>query len=487
MQSVGGTLTATFTGDCDIPGSYIFSQVSTINGPTNGSLTLNFTGEADPNAYTGGGFTARANFNLSNLGFTRPSNAVGFDSFIYGNNQSDNNILITVSDSTFSNAQVSAAIYVEGALTVSNSTFANLTSGDEGAAIYQPPPSGTPGDVSVINSSFDSNRSSGNGGAISTWGALNISDSTFDSNRSTGADGGALASRSGNTVVTNSSFYGNTADNVAGAIASASVAINNSTFVENRAFSNGAVFSEGGVISNSTFWGNSARNPKSAASADIAFDGGGYLFANILAGKAPELSDPVFDLGANLFTDSSFVPTTVGSGASKLVTLDELKLSALALNQTLPTNAGTTETLAIATDSVAYDFYSADSAGINPTAGGQLSSLLAQTDQRGAGRPFGAGYDVGAFEIGETPEPTPSETPEPTPSETSEPTPSETPEPTPSETSEPTPSESPEVTYKETLADTGSPSNTGFLGLAGLGVVAILGGSAGILRRRKNA
>jgi LPXTG-motif cell wall-anchored protein len=140
-----------------------------------------------------------------------------------------------------------------------------------------------------------------------------------------------------------------------------------------------------------------------------------------------------------------------------------LKLSSLASNQTAPANIGITKTVAIASDSAASDFYTADSAGINPTAGGSISNfagssistLLPTTDQRGAARPFGTGYDVGAYESGEKPDITPSE--------------------------------NPEVTERETLADTGLPIGAGNLGLVGLGSAAILGGSAGILRRRKKA
>jgi LPXTG-motif cell wall-anchored protein len=151
-----------------------------------------------------------------------------------------------------------------------------------------------------------------------------------------------------------------------------------------------------------------------------------------------------------LYTDTSFADTTIGVGSSELVTSDQLNLSALYLNQTGPANTGTTETVSISTDSIAYDFYSADSPGIDPTSG--EDTLLAPFDQRGVARPFGAGYDVGAFESGDTPDPEPSEEPE-----------------------------------EESLADTGLPTNTGYLGLVGLGTAAILGGSAGILRRRKKA
>jgi hypothetical protein len=162
------------------------------------------------------------------------------------------------------------------------------------------------------------------------------------------------------------------------------------------------------------------------------------------------------DLGANLYTDDSFNDTTTGAGSSELVNQADLNLGALTLNLNSPVNTGVTATIAIDSDSAAYDFYAADSAGINPTAGGDISiftsgaisTLLPTTDQRGVARPIEAGFDVGAFELGEF---------------------------------------TTQETEEEVLANTGLPTGAGYLGLVALGSAAILGGSAGIQRRRKKA
>jgi LPXTG-motif cell wall-anchored protein len=356
---------------------------------------------------------------------------------------------LTVSNSTFSDASIEVAIYAEGNLIVSNSTFENLTSTYGGAAIYV---GSSSAETVIANSTFTNNQATGqaSGGAVNARGLLTIGNSTFDSN--VAADqGGAVFS-----------------ENIA--------VIFNSTFVGNSAMTGAAVvFGEGGVISNNTFWNNGDAD---TFSIDSGSESG--FFGNILANdssntvKLFEPESAIVDLGANLYTDTSFDDTTSGVGSSELVTAGQLKLSALALNQTEPATPGTTETVAIATDSIAYDFYKADSPGIDPTYEGNLESVLVEFDQRGAARPFGAGFDVGAFESGETTDPETTD-PETTDPETTDP-----------ETTDPETTD-PETTGTETLADTGLENQIGFLGLIGLGLAAIFGGSVSLMRRRKKA
>jgi predicted outer membrane repeat protein len=420
----GGTLTANFSGDCDLAGGYIFEGSTTIIGPADGSLNLRFTSSVGSGfTFSEGGVNGHS---VSNLNFTKTTDA----SLNFLIQLQPGGFSLEVSNSTFSDATMIAAIYVEGNLTVSDSTFENLTSTSSGAAILVPESSSV---TSIENSTFTNNQATGqaSGGAVYARGALTIIDSTFDSNVA-GDQGGAVYAQEV-TMISNSTFVGNSA--MTGAA---------------------VVFGEGGVISNSTFWNNGDADTSSIG-------GNSGFFGNILANDSSDtvkLFEPqstIFDGGANLYTDTSFADTTIGVGSSELVTADQLNLSALYLNQTEPATPGTTETVSISTDSIAYDFYTADSLGINPTFDGNMSSVLAEYDQRGAARPFGAGYDVGAFESGDTPDP------------------------------DPEPSVEPEETNTEALADTGLPTVAGYLGLVGLGAAAILGGSAGLLRRRKKA
>jgi LPXTG-motif cell wall-anchored protein len=379
---------------------------------------------------TSGGFQVDEDFSVFNFVFTHELGS-SIDNFIY-----DRGYAVEVTNVTFSNAEVSSAIYAEGNLTVSNSTFENLTGSNDGPAIY------SKSNLDISNSTFKNNETDQSGGAIYSAGLMFISNSTFESNESGGMGGAVYALDPDVKVINNSTFIGNSSGSAAAVL-----------------------LSEGGVIANSTFWNNGDADTYS-----ISGDSGGTaFFGNILANDAPTVvklinpSETNEDLGANLYTDDSFDDTTSGIGSSELVTPADLKLSPLALNLTGPENFGVTKTVAIASDSVAKDFYSADSAGINPTDGGDLSlytsgafsTLIPDFDQRLVGRPIEAGYDVGAYEIGETPDTEPSGEPEPTDT--------------------------------EALADTGLETETNFLGLVGLGLAAILSGSVGLLRRRKKA
>ena len=506
--SIGGNIVANFSDTCDFAEGFIFGDATTITGPTDRSLTLRFADSATR------GFTTVGDLNLSNLNFARSSNLPNLDYFIYSNNSSP----ITVSNTTFSNATVDAAIYSEGHIEVSdssfadlildyhaieargtsnilNSSFTDLSTINAGAAIA------AYGGLTVTGSTFESNSSDGGGGAIFTVGTITVNDSTFESNSSfvggaiaalgettvTGstfksnstsdpddpdeADGGAIYSE-GSLSISGSSFFENSSVGSGGAISTSSfTSIDNSTFVENSAFNGAAfsTFSEGSIISNSTFWNNGGSDSGSIAS-DFT-----YFFGNSLANESAGVKaiaegyESNIDLGANLYTDESVLfmdPTSEGEGASKLVEFDELKLSELALNTTQPVNAGATKTVAIGADSVAKDYYSATSVGINPRGlnipdGNEFDTRIASLDQRGVARqPSIARLDVGAYEAGETTETETTET----------------------ETTET------ETTDSETLADTGlEDTQAHYLGLVGLGLAAIFGGSIGLLRRRTKA
>ena len=452
LAANGGTLTADFTGNCDFAEGYIFQSASTIIGPTDGTLNLRFRNSAIH------AFQARSEFSISNLNFTLQSEENAITSFIFGWAGQ-----ITVSNSTFSNASVAAAIYAEGNLTVSDSAFTNLSSDFYGVAIR----SEGSATANITNSTFEQNRSKAGGGAVYSNGNLTVENSSFSDNSTVDlGHGGAITASS--LTVNGSTFSNNHADQgLGGAIfAGSGVNVNNSTFVNNRASDIGAVFSEGGIVSNSTFWNNTGFPSRDTASSVAVLNGD--FFGNILANSdtSPVISNVFTDRGANLFTDTSFVSTTVGAGASRLVTLDELKLSTLALNQTSPTNSGNTKTVAIGNGSIAQDYYTSDPVIDRRVC---LSSCnFVATDQRGVARPFGAGYDVGAFEIAESTDPSPSETPVPRPSESIAVTERGT-------------------TDTEVLADTGLGTEPRYLGLIGVGLAAIFGGSVGLLRRRKKA
>ena len=172
---------------------------------------------------------------------------------------------VTIQRSIFVNNQAkhnggAIDIYPEE-IEVINSTFFNNSAleGDGGAM-------STSGNLHITSSSFFSNRAT-NGGALSmsTSGNLYITSSNFFSNRAT--NGGALSMNGGIIDLQNANFTGNQAENGSGgaiaAVRDAAINVNNSTFINNIALTDGGVFfmcTTELTVSFSIFNNNSAVN-----------------------------------------------------------------------------------------------------------------------------------------------------------------------------------------------------------------------------------
>ncbi len=465
LFSTGGTLNLNFTGTCLVHEHSVSPNLNeniVINGPSSGTLTLSVASDANQFIFD----QATHNLTLSKLSITVENSGTQLVALVQawaGAHTTLNNVNVHDAYTTY------GAIWVEGHLDVNDSSFENLSSPYNSSAIntftgYSPViavtnshftnNSGTaedgaisvnsPGILTVTDSTFTGNSLSNNstygGAAITLHSGTTgtISGSTFENNTSAGL-GGAIFNESGGTLaVTDSEFNSNTAATYGGAIysegslnASSSTFfanqatlgmggaismmynpanIRNSTFVNNTANEAGALFAEGGQVSNSTFWNN--INTTSGAGAGAIEVNGATMFANILAtaNSTPVVGTSATDAGANLYTDSSFAPTTTGAGASKQVTLDSLKLQALTLNRTAPANTGTAKTVALGSGSSAIDYFTSTSPGISPNIMTQ-SGLESTTDERGVTRPQNGKFDVGAYEVGAvntppTPKPT---------------------------------------------------------------------------------
>ena len=454
--SLGGTINANFSGTCDFAEGFIFGGETTITGPTDRSLTIRFGNSATT------GFSAVGNLTVSNLNLTRSSTSTGLENFIYSYNPgSDPFPMVTVSNTTFSNASVSAAIYAEGQLTVSDSVFTNLnvtngaiyassttnvsnstfisntsvgsggaiSSGDEltitnstfesnavtnlysgGGAVY------APNGAWIQNSTFKSNTAPGYGGAVLASNSLRIDNSSFESNKSLGdadlnlSGGGGAVYNSGATLIEGSTFFENQAiaDNgQGGAILTggSSNSVNNSTFVGNQANSRGAalaMYSEGySLISNSTFWNNPRfpnTGPNAGSAASLTVPDF-YLFANILANSD---DTPVWD--------NTYVSTDLGANlltdssfaptTSGLGASRQVTSNDLKLGSLALNRTTPANTGTTKTLAIGPDSIARDYFA-QTDEGVQLAVpdyLFAQTDQRGVARPVGAGYDVGAYE-----------------------------------------------------------------------------------------
>lgn len=420
----GGSIYVEGTNVVTVIGTQFINSRATSNG---GSLFIEGVSSFTVDDST---FTTNDSF-VTEDGMTTGTTAGSGGGAIYSNQSGPLNTF-TVTNSAFSNLMSSTggAIRENGLaiLSVSGSTFNNLAAVDgPGGAIYGEGNNGSfgvEGDLTVTDSTFSDLTSTDEGGAIFSEGSLTVYGSSFFENVSQ-TDGGAISSTS-ITSVTGSTFTENTSQTEGGAIRSLLAYIDNSTFVENSA-PNGAAFSsmsEGSVISSNTFWNNGDINSSAIQAYDSEF------FGNIMANTVGEVltkpdgfNVPNHDLGANLYTDVSFEDETqvplvlnglsmasIADGSSKQVTLDELKLSTAALNTTNPVNTGKTKTVALLAGSVARDYYSSTSPGlyVDP---GDLPYILPTVDQRGVDRAAGSRIDVGAYEAGEDPVVVPVETP----------------------------------------------------------------------------
>jgi len=173
---------------------------------------------------------------------------------------------LTIDDCRFFNNQMTNA--AGGGLTViaangpaivdiTNSEFVD-NAGGNGAAIFLFLPSiFDPGEIiglSVVDTTFSGNSSSGNGGAIhsaSSSHAIRIRRSTFENNDAAGSGGAAFLSES-DVQITNSTFHGNAAGDDAGAlwIVNAlpnTATIASSTITQNSANGNGVSGRGGGI------------------------------------------------------------------------------------------------------------------------------------------------------------------------------------------------------------------------------------------------
>jgi predicted outer membrane repeat protein len=256
-RTTGGNIVANFSGTCAFSEGFIFNGETTITGPADRSLTLEFTNNDAL-------FVTSANLNVSNLKFTETAE-FGVNYFIYAVTPAPvlepqieivpSSLVsslsvapnITVSNSTFSNADVKSAIYAEGNLTVEDSSFTNLTSNDLGAAIFATEA------LTVTDSTFESNSTEVDGGAIFANGEITVTDSTFESNSSEGVGGAIFAY--GEITVTDSTFESNSSEVAGGAIVAVTeITVTDSTFRSNSTsdpnytgLGGGAIYSEGSL------------------------------------------------------------------------------------------------------------------------------------------------------------------------------------------------------------------------------------------------
>ena len=323
-KSMGGAVTNT-SGSA--PGKSIITITgSTFEGNKagNGGAVWNGTyGQVDITDSTFKGNTALAEDGLGQGGAITNANAMTITGGSFANNTANYS-----GGAIYNGAHAApgkASLTIDGTTFTGNSVTAdfNTTKNDNiaGGAIFND----TGAELSVKNATFTDNTSSLKGGAIfNRDGVVTIENSTFKGNSVPTSAGGAVLNESGNTGtlgtinITGSTFEGNTAGN-GGAVWNGSngkVEITDSTFKDNTAL---AGIGQGGAITNadqmtitgSTFEGNQAGKIGgaifNAASGKLDFNGTNTFTNNTAAGKAND----IYNAGTITVKDGT---TTLNSG-----------------------------------------------------------------------------------------------------------------------------------------------------------------------------
>jgi len=195
------------------------------------------------------------------------------------------------------------------------------------------------------------NDGRGEGGAIFSDGTLNISNSTFSDNSVSSGGGAIFSDHNGILTVTNSTFSGNSADFGGGIFNNGTATITNTTFSGNSVTSDGGGFYNNarGIINNSTLSGNGASRHGGGIFSDgtlavtnsiISNSSGGGDCSGVITGSY-NISD---DNSCGFGTSTGANGQTIGDNINPLLDPNGLQ-----------NNGGPTQTIALLSTSPAID------------------------------------------------------------------------------------------------------------------------------------
>ncbi|WP_339612657.1 choice-of-anchor Q domain-containing protein [uncultured Rubinisphaera sp.] len=304
----------------------------------------------------------------------------------------------------------------QGFLTVKNSYFYSNTAEELGGGIYL-----NYGNLDISNTVFDSNIALDDGGGIYGWNAdVSVADSYFTRNVGSN-NGGGIHKIGTNLRITNSTFAQNIANRGAGVYTNyVGTVITNSTFSGNTSGTQGsAIYTDSllpTIILNSTFINNHAYSATSSSSGKVIYKRyssndvliHNTLIANNITGLGKStsgISDNFNSNSSNNLIDNpsqagSLIHNTngniIGDGLGNLLSVDQI------IDPVLRDNGSGIPTHSLVSNSVAID------AGnplllpddVNDVDGDSDISEPIPFDQRGVGyvRILGSGLDIGAFE-----------------------------------------------------------------------------------------
>ncbi len=300
---------------------------------------------------------------------------------------SGNRSLYTVPGTSTIYSQTTGGIAFSGMLTITDSQITGNTGHDGGVVAYS--------DTLTITRSVVSNNTAlrdgagqyssvGVGGINAQGYKLIIVDSTVGNNTTTG-DGGGILSDTADTTITGSTISSNSANHGSGLLLrdyryAGTISVTNSTVSGNTggsAIEN--LYSSAVTLTNTTV-ANNATGVANPGSSTPNYPGRLTVRNSILANTGPNCAiGSITSGGYNVVSDVSCGFT---AGGTDLISVNP-KIGLLA------NNGGPTRTHALNSGSPAIDAI--------PPAGGCRFGITA--DQRGTARPFGAGCDIGAYEL----------------------------------------------------------------------------------------
>jgi predicted outer membrane repeat protein len=399
------------------PASYaVLADVEVISntGATSGGVV------AGSLVLTGSRFEANTRFGFGICGGCPTAGALAVGGTLY------------VTNSTFiqnTSNENGGAITILGTLHVADTTFFENTAGSYGGAIY------SENNATIIGGSFERNSAAGNGGGLYTlFGAVHLTGTKFISNTSTWQVGGGLFGGGPSVLVnplfvnnsavgggglmafspvtmTGGIFEGNSAQDGGGAWLLMHASISDTSFASNTAPLGSDIFNGGGLgvggggnirIVNSVFLGS----PTTATSAAIYFGVGdfgtsvtGTILHSTIAASALNPAPAIVLVSGTLgITDTIIASHTVGvsaSGGGKVYEDYNLFFgNGTALSGTVASGGHSRSGDPAFVSPVTDDYHlTVGSAAIDAGTNAGISD-----DRDGNPRPVGLGYDIGAYE-----------------------------------------------------------------------------------------
>jgi len=245
------------------------------------------------------------------------------------------------------------------------------------------------GKILTINTLMIANGRASNGGGIYNGGTLTVTNSTFSNNSASNSGGGIDNSHGTMLTVTDSTFTGNSGGSGGAINNNVAMNVSNSTFFNNNAAGVGGGIDNGSggvgtTVTNTTFSGNTTAS---------SLDGGGIgnfgelTLKNSIIANSGTGGDCHIGGAGSLTADSHNLADDNTCGSATQKTSVQINL------QSLASNGGPTQTMALGAGSAAIDV---------GDDGVCIAAPVNNLDQRGKLRTQGASCDVGAYEAGES-------------------------------------------------------------------------------------